>query len=197
MQLSLIKIILIVTILLGIYSCVQSTINEKISEEKLRNEKNHIKLEVKEIVDNDLADIGWEKKLSQGLAARVAPLMTLEIQQVWLTGKPILFVGEVDDIYKSEKNEFHIKVSHFYATGITFLGSDLKVDLACNSDEVVSILNNVKMNFGNIGAGVAVTALIDHIDFSERKDNEGSNIPIHTGIGKCLSLKYIGRNTLN
>ncbi len=57
-----------------------------------------IKAAVAQLVERTNAVHNWEKELCKGGQFRLEPILTIELERLWLTDRPILFVGSIKDI---------------------------------------------------------------------------------------------------
>ena len=57
-----------------------------------------IRSSVAEMVSRTNAVDGWDRLLSKGERFRFAPILTVELEKLWLASRPILFIGAIKDI---------------------------------------------------------------------------------------------------
>lgn len=191
MKLSIFKVSLALGLVWGIYAWVQSNI-EKTRQEKLSEQAELTKKSaIQELVKRDSADTSWMKSLIGEKYTRYVPLMTNEIEKVWITGRPILFLGEIIDVYTQENSRTRIILEHSVQSRYLFLGSDLRVDLRCDPELLEEILSKVKAQNRVLANSVAITALIDRIERASYR-HENTNMTVHIGHGTCKSALFIG-----
>ena len=70
-----------------------------------------IRLKAKELD----ADYTWIKKVD-ALTSGGANLMTFQLEQLWITPKPILFLGEIEDIQRERKGYNIMSVFKWFET---------------------------------------------------------------------------------
>ena len=188
--------VLILIALWGGYSWVQSNNEQKQQAAAREDGKKRIAAAVYAMAKADHADTTWQAKLSDDQGNRISPVMTIELQREWLAPHPILFVGTVDDISQVNK-QYRIRLSHGFNTRYRFLGSSLQLDLACPTNEIEPIIEAAKSSHSDfLDLGVAVTANISRIVTTTNQLAGGESEPLHIGYGDCVSLYFIGRETL-
>lgn len=193
----LIYTILCVGIVIGAIAWWQVRVEserKKVAEEQKRQA---LKASVLDMAANVDALTDWERTLTGGERFKTSPVLTAELQKLWLNNRPILFVGYIEDIIANEDGTYQMQVGHGFNTSFIFLGNDIKVNLRCPGKIVAPIIEASKRNIiGELGAGVAVTGTIERIASAVGKDSEGNSTSILTGYGGCLDAIYLGEEVL-
>ena len=103
----------IVALLVAAYF-VNSYIENKAKKEAQKAEAERIEKATKTAVDQlakrTNAVDNWEKDLSKGEQFRLEPILTLELERLWLTHRPILFIGSIKDISTIDQENYRIKI---------------------------------------------------------------------------------------
>ena len=167
-----------------------STYHEKKQQEARDQQQRNIRSAVENFVATDSADDSWEQTLAAGNRTRFSPVRTVELQKIWLTNTPILFIGELEDIYKAPDGSSRIKLNHGLSSGTIFLG------LACNADALDEITSKAAGDKGGGSPGIAVTTQIKQVEYTPIRDSDGTIIPGHTGYGDCINIIYLGTTRL-
>lgn len=174
-----------------------STYHEKKQQQEARDQQQrNIRSAVENFVATDSADDSWAQTLAAGNRTRRTPIRTVELQKIWLTNTPILFIGELEDIYKAPDGSSRIKLNHGLRSGTIFLGSEINVDLACNADVLDEITSKAAGDKGEVSPGIAVTTKINQVQYTPNRDSDGTIIPGHTGYGDCVNIIYLGTTRL-
>ena len=101
------KIVWLIIVLLVGWFFVNSNLEENANRKVVNLEKERIEQEIKAsvqgIVSRTSAVKDWESQLSNGEGYRFAPILTVELERLWLVENPILFVGTILDIKTHDK----------------------------------------------------------------------------------------------
>ena len=164
---------------------------EKAAAEKI---EKAIKSEVSLLAGRTNAVYDWEKELSKGEQFRLEPILTVELERLWLTGRPILFVGSIKDISTVDIDNYSLKIKRSLFNSFEHMfGTKLQLELQCPKQRVDSFLKKHPDLFKDFGFknGVAVVASIDGIETTIVSGSEGEK-EIKIGKGKCIDMLYIG-----
>lgn len=189
---------IIVIILIGGYF-VNNYLEDKAKKEAEKTEteriENATKVAIAQLVKKTNAVDNWEKALSKGEQFRVEPILTVELERLWLTDRPILFVGEIKDIATIDQETYRMEIEGSLFSGFEYiLGTELRLALKCQRQRIVSFLKEYPNLFKDYGLknGVAVIADIDEIETKTVSGSEGEKEEIKIGKGKCIDLLYTG-----
>lgn len=139
----------------------------------------------------DNAIINWSIRLSPTKSYRTTPLLTAEVQQVWVTGHPILFIGKLNDITRNTDGTYQIFVE--YTTGRSrprFVSTELNLRADCSASLGESLLDWMK-NSSKRWTEVAVTATIHSVEASQVTDADAIATSVLTGRGDCINLMVL------
>ena len=144
------------------------------------------------------AIIDWPARLVGPTGGRLSLVMTAELQDLWTTGKPVLFLGLTSNITRLDADLVEVILDYAqYVQGSTFLATELRMKLACSSSMAAPLLHLAKRP-DRMGAysDVAVIAKVDFIESSSRRETDGSVMGILTGVGTCIQLVPINEQIL-
>ena len=86
----------------------------------------------------------WDNELCQGAPARMTPILTMELEKIWLTARPILFIGKITDIKTQDKANYRLIIDRdLYLAALLFvtgLRTRLGVSLLCPKTMVDSFI---------------------------------------------------------
>jgi hypothetical protein len=147
-----------------------------------------------ELVKKHNAIDSWDKELCQGEAARTTAILTMELEKLWLTDRPILFVGKILDIKTEDKDNYRLIVDRdmFWAAVLSrpFLRTDLQLSVLCPKSLLESF---IRMNPDYLDAenGIALVAKIEAVEPLEGADKDAVRGSGRVGKGKCIDLKCL------
>ena len=137
----------------------------------------------------------WETNLSKGERFRFEPILTVELERLWLQQRPILFIGSIKDIATHDQSQYIVSVerSLFSSFGYMF-GTELQLSLLSNKDRVDSFLIEHPDLFKDFGFknGVAVVAQINSIRTTYVSGEEGKREEVKIGDGELIDILYTG-----
>lgn len=140
-----------------------------------------IRLKAKELD----ADYSWLKKVD-ALTSGGTNLMTFQLEKLWIISKPILFLGEIEDIQREEKG-YRIKIKNSFHEPIPFI--ELNLSISCPTDVTegfLSYMESHKEEF-DYEKPVAIFAKINSV-VNEKKLINRNMEDAKLGVGKCLAL---------
>ncbi len=159
--------------------------------------ENAIKAAVAKMATSTNAKDDWDEKLSKGEMYRLANILTVELEELWIGDRPILFAGSIDDISTIDENKYRVIISRniFSSLKRHMFSTDLLLDLQCDRAMVDPIIKSHPELFKDLGwnKGVAVVAKINSIRTDYRMDEEGGKREIRIGQGSCVDIVFTGR----
>jgi hypothetical protein len=178
-------------------------VQSKIENDRIRGEKraenqrvlNEIKTRVSVLEKSSGASSNWVSSLSNGDQYRFKPILTIELEKVWVNNSPILFFGSLKDI--STLDDAHYKVTFersLWSRIGTMFDTELQLSLKAEKETIDKFMSeNPKLledyGFNN---GVAVTAKIFEIDANQISNAEGVITEIKIGNGELLGIVFTG-----
>lgn len=151
------------------------------------------------MIDRTNAINDWEKKLSKGRTLVTDPIMSIELENLWLGKRPILFQGAIRDISSLNKKQYRMVIDNSTLFLLrdgrpVFIGSRIYLRLKCDRTMIDSLLMKNPRLFKESGRYnvVLVVAKIDSIKSGIKENEEGDKIGVHTGVGSCVDIQYAG-----
>ncbi len=129
----------------------------------------------------------WEEDLRRGKQFRLEPILTVELERLWLTDRPILFAGAIKDIATIDKETYRMEIEGSQ--------SELRLSLQCQKRMIDLFLKEHPNLFKEdyvLKNDVAVIADIDEIETKIVSGSVGETEEIKVGKGKCIDLLYTG-----
>ena len=195
---------IVVAILVGGYF-VNDHLENKAQQEAARAKTERIdqaiKLAVAKLASRNTAVDDWEKVLSDGHGVRFEPILTVELEKLWLTARPILFVGAIKDIATYNEENYTLRIERSIFTKQTVLsnfgfifGAELELSLHSPKNKIDSFLKKHPTLFKNLGFnnGVAVVAQIRSVRTAYFSGENGEREEVKIGEGELLEILYTG-----
>ena len=157
---------------------------------KLAAERRAIQESVHNLASRSGAVTDWEEKIAGEEKVRLDPVLTAELQKLWIGSQPILFIGTIEDISVLSKEEYVISVIHEgILSSYMFVSNPWGVRLRCHKELAEPLLRNIQKDKDALFKGVAIIARIDSIS-TERYEGGTENAKI--GHGECIDVLYLG-----
>lgn len=192
------RVIWVIVIILITAYVINNYLQKRSKEKEKKAEEKRIEIAVKRSVA-DLVKVtnaidGWEQVLSKGETYRMAPILTVELEKLWMAGRPIIFIGSIKDIVTLDKENYQIEIGRSLFNFKHFFGTKLLLLLKCPKPKIDSFLKAHPDIFKEMGFmnGVAVVADIKNIDTKRIHDDEGETHEAKIGVGNCIDLAYTG-----
>jgi hypothetical protein len=194
------KVIWIIVVLAIAGYFVNSYLQKRAKREAERAEaeriEQNIKSSVAEMVSRTNAVDGWDRQLSKGERFRFDPILTIELEKLWLVNRPILFIGAIKDI--ATHNEVHYIVSvekSLFGSFDYMFDTELQLSLISPKQRIDSFLNQHPNLFKKYGFnnGVAVIAKVNAIRTIYIPGEEGERDEVRIGDGELVDIVYTGR----
>lgn len=131
----------------------------------------------------------WKMELSGNKGKRDDPVMTIELERVWLE-KPILFVGRLDDVLSLDSENYLVKFRQSPSDSPIFQGEEFQLALACPMKTVEAFLADRRRGQGLSLGDAAVIAKIDRIERIDRQTSGEDSGIVFVGRGRCLDLVF-------
>lgn len=188
--------IIIVVAVVGYFfnSC---TMNEAKREAERAEEKRiaqATKTAVLQMASRSNAVSDWEANLSKGERSRFEPILTVELERLWLQQRPILFVGSIKDIATHDHSQYVVLVEKSVLSGFDYMfGTELQLSLLSSKEQIDSFLKKHPdlFKYGSED-GVAVVARINTIRTTSAPGEEGKRGEVKIGDGKLIDIHYAG-----
>jgi hypothetical protein len=138
----------------------------------------------------------WEAVLSQAERVRLGTLLSIEVERVWVVGKPILFVGSVKDVSSAGPAAYRVIFEK------SMLGTDyhfstiLRLSLTAPKGVIDDLLEKHPDVAGLLPDGVAVVARVNSVT-GEEKGRGDERADYRIGHGELVDLLFIGSASLS
>jgi len=191
-------ICILVALVVGGYF-VNSYLENKANREAKEAEAKRIELSIKSSVAQMVSRTGaiddWEKRLGKGENFRFEPILTIELEGLWLQNHPILFIGAVKDIATHDQTQYKVSVERSLFGSFEYMfDTELQLSLLSRKEQIDSFLQKHPGLFKNYGLnnGVAVVAHINAIRTIYVPGEEGGREEIKIGDGELLDILFTG-----
>lgn len=189
---------IIIVVAVGGYF-INSYMENKAKREAERAKEEKIALATKTAVSqmasraNAVTD--WETNLSKGDKFRFEPILTIELERLWLQQRPILFIGAIKDIATHDQSHYTVLVERSLFGSFEYMfGTELQLSLISEKDRLDTFLKEHSELFKDNGFknGIAVVAHIDSIRTAYVPGEEGEREEVKVGDGKLVDILYTG-----
>lgn len=189
---------IIVALAVGAYF-VNSYLENKVKREAERAEAKRIeeatRTTVSAIVSRTGAVDDWERRLSKGERFRSEPILTVELEQLWLQNRPILFVGAIKDIATYDESHYTVLVERSLFSSFDYMfGTELQLSLRATKPRIDSFLEEHPGLFKDYGFnnGVAIIADVKAIQSAYVPGEEGGRDEVKIGKGELVDIIFSG-----
>ena len=125
--------------------------------------------------------------------------MTVELERLWLTDRPILFVGAIKDISSIDQENYKVEIErNFFSSFEDMFMTELQLALQCPKQKIDLFLTEHADLFKEDGFKneVVVIADIDEIESKTASWSGAEMEEIRIGKGKCIDFLYLGDTQL-
>ena len=193
------KIIWILAVLLiGAYFVNISIVN-KAKRDAERAESKRIeqatKAAVSQMASRTNAVDDWEQRISTGERFRFEPILTIELEKLWLRKQPILFIGAIKDIATHDESQYVVSVEKsLYVSFKYMFDTELQLSLSASKERIDSFLKKHPGLFNDYGFnnGIAVVARISSIRTMDVLGEDGVREEVKIGDGELIGIMYTG-----
>ena len=153
------------------------------------------KTTVSQMTSRTNAVVEWEADLCQGEEFRLEPILTIELEKLWLQQRPILFIGAIKDIATHDQSHYLVLVERGLFGSFEYMfGTELQLSLLSSKDRVDAFLKKHPDLFKDYGFknGVAVVAHINSIRTTYVSGENGEREEVKIGDGELIDIVYTG-----
>jgi hypothetical protein len=168
------------------YNLIEEKKNQAIEKQKMIAIQNERDAAIKKKAKELDADYSWVKKLEKILDGNVT-LLSYQVEKLWLTDKPILFLGKIVDVKRNNDDSYTFNVKNSMRDELILAG--LEINIKCDiriSERYLNYMDANKAEF-EFEKPVAVFAKINSIE-SDIRVESGNSSDVKIGIGSCLEL---------
>lgn len=193
------KIIWILVVLVFIGYLVISNQNSVAKREAKKAEVKEIEHDtykaVSQLVNRTTAIKDWDSKLSRGKVDRWQPILTFELEKLWLQPRPILFPGAIKDIASLDQLHYTITIErNAYGNFKHRFDTELQLSLVSSKKIIDVFLEKHPDLFKEyiIENNVAVVARVKSIRTIDIPGEEGKYEQIKIGDGDLIEIMFTG-----
>ena len=196
------RIIWIIAVVMVIGYFFNSYVQEQARREAERAERAETerieqvaKVNVSEMASRTNAVSDWEENLSKGDRFRIEPILTVELERLWLQQRPILFLGAIKDIATHDQTHYIVTVERsLFSSSDYMFETELQLSLLSNRDQVDHFVTEHPDLFEGYGFNnsIAVVALVKSIRTAYFLGEEGQYGEARIGDGELLDILYTG-----
>jgi hypothetical protein len=177
-----------------IYNYLENKSKKEREKAETKKIEEVVKASVGKVVKSTNAIDNWEEPLSKGEGFRMAPILTVELEHLWIADRPILFVGAIKDIITEDKENYIIEIERSLFNFKYIFGTELFLELKCPKGKIDSFIKENPDILKNscFRNGVAVVADIKKIETKTIPDKEDGTREVKIGKGNCIEIVYTG-----
>ncbi|MBA7495535.1 hypothetical protein ES702_06122 [subsurface metagenome] len=182
----IIPILLVITFI--VYNAVNSHLAYKAKMEAKKAEKERIEKDVNTAVDQLIKRYNafdWFKDIESRIEF-FDPILTVELEKLWLTDRPTLFIGTIKDISTFDQKYYMIKIQ-----GVDPGRANYELALKYPKQKVNLLLEEHPDLVEGVVSGVAVVAIIDKIKIVIVPGYDGGKKDIRIGEGESIDMVYL------
>ena len=162
--------------------------------QRAREARQHaLKLAVADMASRTNAVTDWTETLAGAKKMSRGPILTAELQRLWLQNRPVLFVGSVRDVAIDKDHSYQVTIEYNQIGGRPmFLDNEIRVSLLCPESFATQLTQTIMANKSlSFYADTAVIASIEKVETSIEKGAEGDTVRVLTGVGKCMDAMQL------
>ena len=163
--------------------------------EKQADEKADVAREsaVADLVKRTGADSGWKSRLVGGTSFRTTPILSVELESLWLQ-KPILVKGSIIDVASLDESHYRVTITEARFGTHFILGTRLHFSLIASKEKIGAFLKEHPRSVSQFDfmTTVAAVVLIKEIRRGAVSVEDGDAIELRIGEGELVEILYIG-----
>ena len=193
------KVLLAIVLIAFVAHFVNSHIQEQARRNAERAEAALIeqmtKSTVSEMISRTNSSDDWEEILSQGESFRSAPILTVELERLWLQNRPILFIGTIKDIATYDDAHYSLIIERSIFGSLEHMfETELQLSLLADIDQIDRLLHEHPelLEVYGFNNGVAVAAQIESIETIRYPGEERRLWETKVGHAELVEMLYTG-----
>lgn len=150
-----------------------------------------IKKSLYQMIGKTNADQSWQATLGDKNRSSFSPILTIELERLWLIDSPILFFGSILEIKSEDEKNYKILIDR---SRLSIAGNDLQM-LASSPKKII---DNFLLKYPRILGGskysnnVAVAVKVNKVITQDLLDEEAYVDEIKMGYGNLIGITYVG-----
>ena len=166
-------------------------LRERVRREAAAARASATKTEVLRMAARSSAVVDWPLRLAPDHSFRMSQVHTAELQSLWISQRPILFVGRIEDIARSTPGTSLITVTFDdMAQSHASVGTRLQLRVECPDDVVGPLFSSVTRP-APLGADAALVARITGVEQSVSRGETGDLDRVLVGVGTCSDAMHL------
>lgn len=167
---------------------VEKNTKRKMENAEWRRIEQVTEAAVMQMVSRTNAVDDWKQQLSKGDNYRFEPILTIELEKLWLQKQPILFIGYIKDISTYKQSKYLVLVEK---RPFSLFGTELTLSLIASKNRIDSFLKENPDLFKDLGfSNVGVVARIHSIRTIDAPGGEHEKMKV--GDGELIDIIYMG-----
>ena len=175
--------------------------NKKATQEAHQKERESQHAAIARMVSKYNAADDWGDKLRGGRTDEREKILTMDMENLWLINRPILFYGKIKDISNIDGSSYLMTLDGLGRFSAALVGlyncggscKNISLRLKCPKNMIDSFLSANPKASSHIISAVAVIAKISKIETNLRKTEAGDEEEIKTGVGQGIDILMIYR----
>lgn len=195
---SIVLLVLIAIVAAFGYQIIQARTEKEEKRQREEARREAVKRAVAQVARKANAITDWPKTLRQGKSESFK-VFTADLEKVWVTDRPILFVGDIHDIALANEDSYRVSIGEsIFDTSLIAMDGAIGLRLECRKPLIDQVLkqNPASRSLSEPAQAVAVIAKIERIEAENRRSSD-SEYEVKVGVGKCLDMLYVGTAALD
>lgn len=181
---------LLIAIVLSLAACSKSdsqTTPKVRQEGKSEAKEIAARAAIEKFVRKSSADVSWMTSIAQKHASFFQPIYTVDLENLWLDGRPIAFVGRLQDVATNSESNYLLIVT---ASDVQL--PELRLEILCPKTSVAPILAQISADKTSIQpGGIVIAATITKVKSETEPGKEGAKT-VFIGQGRCTEIALLG-----
>jgi hypothetical protein len=177
------------------YAIYMNRVAEASENERTRLERDVAAQSLRAFALKHRADAEWPGKLAGKDGRRLSPVMSAELQDLWMTGAPMLLVGNVRDIARDSDGSFRVLVEYSEFGLRHSFSTKIGMNLKCSPEITGPLLDASKRKiYTSIFPDTAVVAKVDSVTAERVPATDGDSQVRLLGQGDCVAAMSVSRS---
>ena len=170
--------------------------SEKDEANRIQREEHqlNIKNKISDLLKKTNANYQWNKELAKGESFRLEPILTIELEKVWITKTPISFKGRIKDITTENNESYIVDFKQSIMTEYNLFNTDLELRMTAPKSIIDRLLEKYPtlLTENQYDDNIIVIAKITSIEKKYIQSDDNVVKDVKVGIGEILDIMYIG-----